>query len=252
MAAQKILMSNLGYARGLNGGLAQHVLLAHRHFLPSRRVQEKALAQLREIIAREDPDLCCFVEIDKGSLFTPGFNQLEALLDERYTVYDIENKYGMMSPLRRLPLTRGKSNGFIARQPYPHEKLAFTHGTKRLIYKILLEPKLTLFFAHFSLKRIVRAQQLLQVQALMRETPGEVIFLGDFNVLSGLGEIAPLTEGGECLLLNCPETPTFTFHRKRLVLDLCLCSPTLTNRLKLTVIPQPFSDHAALLVELAG
>ncbi len=112
-------------------------------------MQEKALGQLSGLIAREDPDICCFVEIDKGSAGGANFNQLEALVSEKYAFYDIENKYGEASRLRSFPLTRGKSNAFLAKQKLPYEKIYFTAGMKRLIYKIRLEPNVTLFFAHF-------------------------------------------------------------------------------------------------------
>src|SRR5690606_19729847 len=110
------------------------------------------------------------VEIDKGSLDSAYFNQLEALASEHYPFFDIENKYGPTSRLRQMRLTKGKSNGFLAKASFPYEKIYFTSGTKRLIYKIMLEPGLTLFFAHFSLKKAVRVQQLLQIRELIKQT----------------------------------------------------------------------------------
>jgi endonuclease/exonuclease/phosphatase family metal-dependent hydrolase len=250
MTFSRILMSNIGYARGINGCLAHHVFFAHRHFYCTPEVQEQALTQLNQLIAQEDPDLCCFVEIDKGSLSSANFNQLEKLTGEKYAYYDIENKYGEMSRLRHWPLTRGKSNAFMAKHSVKYEKLYFRHGTKRLVYKITLDAHLTLFFAHFSLKKAVRAEQLQQVKEMIAQTPGEVIFLGDFNVLTGLQEIAPLVQENHLMLLNREDNPTFTFHRTKLVLDLCLCSRQIASRIKLRVVPQPYSDHAALLLDL--
>lgn len=243
-------MSNLGYARGINGCLAHHVLYAHRHLYCPPLVQTQVLGQLLEIMQTEQPDICCFVEIDKGSFDTSHFNQFDHLLSEDYPYYNVENKYGEGSILRTLAFTRGKSNAFIARHPFPFEKIYFTHGTKRLIYKIQLEENLTLFFAHFSLKKLVRAQQLEQTRRLMHDTQGEVIFMGDFNVLTGLDELAPLIKDEGLLLLNKADAPTFTFHMRRLVLDLCLCTPNVAKRAQLRIIPQPYSDHAALFVEV--
>ncbi len=246
-----ILMGNLGYLRGIDGGLSNHFRYAYRHLYCSRVVQEACLRQVVGLMARERPDICCFVEIDKGSAGLRPFNQLEALVSGQYPFFDIENKYGPLSRLRSLPLTRGKSNGFIARREYAYEKIFFTHGTKRLIYKITIEPGVTLFFAHFSLKKKVREAQLLQTRQIVKETPGDVILLGDFNIHSGFGELAPLLHESGLVLLNREDVPTFRFHNLRLPLDLCLCSQALASRLQLQVIPQPYSDHEALLLTLA-
>lgn len=242
-------MSNLGYARGIDGTLMQHLRYAHRHVYCSRTVQEQTLRQLRELVMREDPDVCCFVEIDQGSFDSANFNQLEMLLTEKYAFSDIENKYGQQSPLRRFPMTRGKSNAFIARQRLHYEKIYFTHGRKRLIYKLTLAPQLTLFFAHFSLKKTVREEQLRQVGRIVADTPGDIIFMGDFNILTGIRELKPLLDDG-LVLLNREDSPTFRFHRRQSVLDLCLCSSGIARQAELTIVPQPYSDHAALLLAL--
>jgi endonuclease/exonuclease/phosphatase family metal-dependent hydrolase len=251
MAAYKILLSNLGYARGIGGKFSHHLLYMHRHLYCSPAVQKHSLWQLAKLIAREDPDICCFVEIDKGSFTSAGFNQLQTLIDAKYAYFDIENKYAPTSHLRSFFMTRGKSNAFLAKRHFPHDKIYFARGTKRLVYRIAIEPRLTLFFAHFSLTRAVRDSQILEVRRLMSHTDGEVVFLGDFNILSGLSELEPLLGDGRFVLLNREDAPTFTFHRRRLVLDLCICTPAIAAQARLKVVPQPYSDHAALVVEVS-
>lgn len=246
-----IFMGNLGYLRGINGLLAEHIRYAYRHIYCPRNIQEICLQQVIHIIEREAPDICCFVEIDRGSGSKDSFNQLEALASELYPFFDIENKYGPVSRLRALPFSRGKSNGFLAKQPYHFEKIFFTHGTKRLIYKIDVAPDITLFFAHFSLKKSVRSAQLLQVRELLRETPGEIILLGDFNIHSGFGELAPLMHENNLVLLNREDESTFRFHNMQLPLDLCICTQAIAARAQLKIIPQPYSDHEALLLTIS-
>lgn len=243
-------MSNLGYLRGINGRLFEHFRYLHRHIHCSADVQKRALKQLKHLIDAEDPDICCLVEIDQGSADSAHFNQLEGLASEAYPFSDIENKYGRTSMRRYLPRSKGKSNAFMAKQDLPHEKLFFTHGTKRLIYKIGLPSGITLFFTHFSLKHVVRARQFREVRQLLAETPGDSIFLGDFNIFRGFQELAPLLQGNNLHLLNREGDHTFTFHRFQKTLDLCLCTQSLVPRVNLRIIPQPFSDHAALLVEV--
>jgi endonuclease/exonuclease/phosphatase family metal-dependent hydrolase len=249
-AARKILFSNIGYARGINGCLSHHLLLAHRHVYCSPAVQEKALQQIRGLIESENPDICCFVEIDKGSFPSSNFNQLEALVNEKYAYFDIENKYAQASMLRSFALTKGKSNAFLAKQKIPFEKTYFSDGTKRLVYKIALAEGITLFFAHFSLKKKVRMRQLVQVRHMIGETSGEVIFLGDFNIMTGLEELMPLLHQNQLVLVNREEHHTFTFHRKTLLLDLCICSKGIAARTDLKIVPQPYSDHAALVLTI--
>ncbi len=246
----KILLSNLGYARGISGKFSHHVRYLHRHFYCPPRIQKQALSQLSTLIGHEDPDLCCFVEIDKGSFTSGGYNQLHALIDAKYPHFDIENKYGPASQLRSFFVTRGKSNGFIAKENFSHERIYFRHGTKRLVYKILLAPRLTLFFSHLSLNKSVRRAQLIEVRELMCSVSGEAVFLGDFNILSGLAELSVLLEHSDIVLLNQIDLPTFTFHKRQLLLDLCFCSAGIAASSRLSIVPQAYSDHAALILEV--
>jgi endonuclease/exonuclease/phosphatase family metal-dependent hydrolase len=246
----KILFSNLGYARGISGRLAEHIRHAHRHFYCSPAVQQRSLALLNTLIVEERPDLCCLVEVDKGSLPSANFNQLAALVNETYPFFDVENKYGERSFLRSFVLTSGKSNAFVAKVRHDFEKLFFTCGVKRLIYKVRVEGGVTVFFAHFSLKREIRARQILEARTLLHATGGNAMFLGDFNILTGLEEIAPMLDEGKFVLLNRADEPTFFFHRQQKVLDLCICSKDFANSVALKVVPQAYSDHAALVVEI--
>jgi hypothetical protein len=243
-----ILMSNLGYLRGINGCLADHMRYAHRHFYCAPKVREASEAMLTDIIQQEQPDLCCFVEIEHA----PGsaVNPLRSL-GGHYPFFDVENKYGPASRLRTMPGMRGKSNGFLAKEKMPYEKIFFTHGTKRLIYKIQIAPDVSVFFAHFSLKKAVRMEQLKQIRELVAQTPGEIIVLGDFNIHTGFGELKPLLHDNHLVLLNREDEPTFTFHKKRLPLDLCICSQGIASRSELRIIPQPYSDHDALLLKIS-
>lgn len=246
----RILFSNIGYAKGIDGSLRHHLGLFGRHFYCALPVQEQVLGQMKAVINEEKPDLCCFVEIDQGSLHAARYNQIEALIDREYRYHDIAGKYGQQSWLARMPLHEGKSNAFIAKHKTPYKRLYFSHGTKRLIYRIALPGGIYVFFAHFSLQKRIRALQLSEMRKLVDQTEGEVIVLADFNVMSGFGELSPLLEGSGLTILNNEEDYTFTFHNLSLALDLCICSKSIARRTGLKIIPQPFSDHAALLVEM--
>lgn len=246
----KLLFSNIGYSRDIDGSLKSHVQKFHHNFFTTIDIQKKALSQLKDIIIQEDPDIGCFVEIDRGSLYSARFNQLEALLDDVYRYHNIADKYGEDSYWSRVPWHEGKSNAFVSKQELPFEKLYFKSGTKRLIYKILLPDGTTLFFAHFSLSRQTRQRQFAEMRTLVSEVSGEVMVLADFNIMGGFSELTHLLEGRGMQILNDENEPTFVFHRRKKVLDLCICTAGLAERSALKVIPQPFSDHAALLIDV--
>lgn len=246
----KLLFSNLGYATGISGSLFHHITKAFRHVYQPPAMQRAVLKQFRQIIETERPDVCCLVELDQGSIHSGHFNQIHALMCEDYAVYDIADKYGTDSLISRMPFHAGKSNAFLARQAFDYGFLYFTHGTKRLIYRLTLREGLTLFFTHFSLKKEVRARQFVEIRRFAEATDGAVIILADFNIFEGLSELEPLIGDGFLRLLNRPEEATFSFHRWRHLLDLCLYSPSLESEIGLRIISQPFSDHSALLVTL--
>ncbi len=245
----RVLFSNMGYARGINGSLRHHVLKAGRHIYASPAAQMPVLAQLKAIIAEERPDVCGLVEIDSGSFHSGRFNQLKALLGDGYDFFDIAGKYNPDGALGKMPFHKGKSNAFIAREDLPFERHYFRNGAKRLVYSVALPDGIRLFFAHFSLKRAIRALQMEEMRALVESVPGEAIVLADFNIMHGFSELRPMLLGG-MKVMNGENDHTFMFHRRRLALDLCLCTPGLAERITVRIVPQPFSDHEALVVDI--
>ena len=173
----RIFFSNIGYAKAFDGGLKSHLLHAYRHVYCPPAVQYQALHQLKTLIDRDKPDLCCLLEIDSGSFYSSYINQISRLIDENYPFHDIADKYGNL--LRKLPLHKGKSNAFMARKKVPFERRYFASGSKRLVYRVQIE-KIVLYFAHFSLRASTRQKQFKQVHEWMNAESGEVILLGDF------------------------------------------------------------------------
>ena len=246
----KILFSNIGYARGIDGSLKQHITRSIRHLYCSLPAQEVVIGQLREILKMNKPDICCFVEIDKGSLLSGSYNQIEALINQDYSYHAVAGKYGENSFRQYFPFYKGKSNGFIAKEELLFEQLNFENGVKKLLYAIKLPGDITLLFAHFSLRHSIRQKQFIEIKKILQNYNEKVILLADFNILKGLGELDTFLKDDSLRLLNNPDTPTFMFHKKKLLLDLCLYTPALEGKLDIQIIPQPFSDHAALLVKV--
>ena len=80
----KVLFANLGYARGIGGSLGDHARYAYRYIWCPRRTQREAITGLKRLIRREDPELCCLVEIDRGSVNSAFLNQMDQLVDETW------------------------------------------------------------------------------------------------------------------------------------------------------------------------
>lgn len=245
----KIFFGNIGYAKGIDGTLWQHICRMHRHLYSGITPQQQVLGQLKAILAAEKPDLCCFVEVDRGSFHSAYYNQLSSLLDDDFVHHDIADKYGENNPLGKLPMFQGKSNAFIAKEKLDFQRLYFKRGSKRLIYRIMLPGNIALYFGHFSLQEKVRALQLAELRGFIESHDGEAIILADFNIMQGFKELRPLLDRTNLMVLNDEAAHTFRLHKRQWTLDLCICSETLAERLKLMIIPQPYSDHAALLVE---
>jgi endonuclease/exonuclease/phosphatase family metal-dependent hydrolase len=247
----KILFSNIGYAKGIDGTLRQHLSRIGRHIYCGEPTQLLVMTQLKEIIRAEDPDLCCFVEIEKGSFHSAYVNQLNYLVDDDYRFFDIANKYGEDNWRRHMPLSRGRSNAFLSKREHKFERLYFRHGTKRLLYRVVLPGEIHVFFAHFSLDAKVRIRQFEEVRSLIDTAGGKAILLADFNIMQGFSELKPLVQDSNLCVISKESDHTFTFGNRKLALDLCVCSQVLLPHMSVRVIPQPFSDHQALLVDLA-
>jgi endonuclease/exonuclease/phosphatase family metal-dependent hydrolase len=248
---QKILFSNIGYAKGIDGTLWQHISRAGRYLYCSVPTQTLVLNQLKALIKQESPDLCCFVEIDTGSMGTGYLNQVQFMLDEDYKFFDVANKYSRDNWRQHMPLSKGRSSAFISKQELVFDRMYFTHGTKRLMYRVVLPNNVHVFFAHFSLDRKIRVRQFKEVRSLIEQCPGDAVLLADFNIMYGFSELEPLIKDSNLRVLSKEEDHTFLFHDRRLALDLCICSAQLLDRIALKVVDQPFSDHQALLVEIA-
>lgn len=247
---QRILVSNIGYARGLDGGLVPHLLHSYRNVSTTVARQKKALDQYLAMVRKYDPDLCCIIEVDTGSLSSHWFNQFSYLCHHPYAHHDVTVKYVEGSRMAKYALTRGKSNGFMCKHPVEFSKQFFSCGSKRLVYRLELGEGRVMFFTHLALGEKTRTMQLKELRALADQEKGEVLIAGDFNILAGLEELDILVGDGRYELLNKPEDRTFRLFGNRYLLDICVASAALAKKAKLEIIDQPFSDHDALLITL--
>lgn len=248
--AYRILFSNIGYAKGIDGSLKQHIRHLHRHIHCPVPVQQQALMQLKTILDDHQPDLCCFVEVEHDLRDMARFSHLREFIDGEYPHHDVADKYGPNNWLSNMPWHKGRCNAFLSRDPVTFERRYFSFGSKRLIYEIDGPGGTAIFFAHFSLQRKVRAEQFREMRRLIARKGRPAIVLADFNIMGGFQELAPLVEENDLRVISREDEPTFLFYKYKMTLDLCIASESLQDRISVRIIPQSFSDHDALLVDI--
>ena len=107
----KILLFNIQYLLGLDGTVKNFLLRGYRYLFCLKRTRMRNLEKLIELVRREDPDLCVFIEMETGWLFD---RVREELAD--YKTADVDCKYGEKSILRKLPITKIRGNAFFSKK----------------------------------------------------------------------------------------------------------------------------------------
>ena len=233
----KILLLNFGYGTGLNGSVQNYIFSGNRYIHTSKKTQQNVLNRLNTLISEEKPDLICLIEIKKG--------QITTLLNDTYKYYDIETKYSPKSPLRNVGLFNQNSNAFISNKDVLFKKHYMKHGSKKLVYEINITDNLSIFMAHFSLKKNTRKKQFMEINNLI-DTKKQTIVCGDFNIFNGVSEIKYLLSESN---LKCAHNkPTFPAYKPKKSLDLFLCSKQLNINSR--VLANQISDHLPVILEV--
>ncbi|KQT86264.1 endonuclease/exonuclease/phosphatase family protein [Aurantimonas sp. Leaf443] len=245
----RIVYANLGYSRAIDGSLRHHVGRLHHHLYTPLSAQRQSLSYVRQRIEALDPDLCCLVEIDRGSPTNRYFDQFPELHGGSFGTARIDGKYGADTKLRRLSPSFGKSNAFFSRESVEASARYLAVGKKRLVYDIDLAG-IRVLLVHFSLRYRVRTVQIAEVRTWLAEREGPTVVIGDFNAFRGPRELEPLLDGGTLFHANATAGPTFRLGPWRAALDTCLLSSDLKDRFSIEVIDQPFSDHQMLKIDI--
>ncbi len=238
MKQYKILLSNVGYATGLNGSYKDYFLKFYRYIFRSKSITNTVLKKLKTLIKNEKPDVCCLIEVEN--------THLKTLAQDTNAHVEFSNKYGQKSFLRKLPLFQKKGNGILTTLDIPFQKHFFKHGTKKLIYEVQLNTDTSIFMAHFSLNKSTRTKQFQEINTLIKNKRN-VIICGDFNIFDGLSELTPLLKDTDLHMVNKPNDKTFPSYRPKHILDIFITSKNIEiNELK--VLSVPFSDHLPVLL----
>lgn len=237
------MLYNIRYATGQGSTLG---LPTPTGYLNS---DEDHLRALSEFISSWDPDVVGLVEVDGGSLRSKRRNQAECIADELGHAHTWHCKYPSRTVAERLPVLNMQGNAVLATDP-PQlvRRHWFDRGVKRLVMEVGLQ-HLTVFLVHLSIHRPHRLRQLEHLNRLVRATQGPVIVAGDFNTLSGSGELDPFLERTGLASANADGQPSFPSWSPKLELDFILHSPELTTR-SFQIPDVAYSDHLPLVADL--
>jgi endonuclease/exonuclease/phosphatase family metal-dependent hydrolase len=238
----KILLYNLAYCTGVDGSTHKYISHGLRHFVGSLRRRKTHINDLHTIIEREQPDVCCFVEVDSDSPL------IDRLL-HKYKYTDISNKYRAGSIFSKAPFYKKKSLCILSKFPFGVQRHYFTHGFKRLLTEAKFHNGFSLFLSHNSLRPWVRKRQFHLISLLAGDGRKKVITCGDYNILAGTHELEPLRKRG-MKLANNPTDFTFPAHRPRKTLDVFLCSDDIRVKRIRALKDVRLSDHLPVVLEV--
>ncbi|HEY3858400.1 MAG TPA: endonuclease/exonuclease/phosphatase family protein [Gammaproteobacteria bacterium] len=239
----RLLLYNIRYATGTGPGF--HLPLPGAGYL---RNTSKHLEKITDFIRVQEPDIVGLVEVDMGSSRASSVNQAEAIAKAIGHSPHFQNKYGLKSINRHLPIVNKQGNAFLTRYPEAIQRAHyFELGIKRLIMELELE-EVCLFLVHLSLKRSHRHQQMHHLASLVKNAVKPVILAGDFNTLWGDHEIAMLIRHSGFINANIANLPSWPSNRPFRQLDFVLHNP----EIEVTHFGIPrtsLSDHLPLICD---
>jgi hypothetical protein len=235
----KVLLLNLGYCSGLDGSFRDYALHGLRYLHTPERITADIEDALFQLLNREEPDVCCFLELHKKSAMVKDLRG--------YPCSDIDVKYGLKSLLRKIPFFRDNCNGFYAKHDVPYKKFYFKEGAKKLIYELEMENDLTLLFCHFSLSKHIRAKQFRELETMLKDKK-RAILCGDFNIFKGTGEIEELMSSCNLRAGNLRQSTFPTVHPSK-SFDQFLCTEDVRVTRCEAVKSFHGSDHLPVVLE---
>lgn len=240
----RILFYNIRYGTGC--GWTYHLPLPFTGFFRSSRATTERIGEYLDAL---DVDVACLCEVDGGSYRNGRKSQARNLASKRGWKDVFAPKYGATSPLRRVPLLSSQGNAVLSRLPIidSRENL-FSRGVKRSLLEVEF-PDFVVLLAHLSLGYGARQTQLREIAERCRNLDKPILLGGDFNLLSGDGELHPLLEATGLRDADGRGRPTFPSRLPSLRLDCLLTSPAIQVR-RFDVPRVTLSDHLPLVCDV--
>ena len=240
----KLLIYNIAYGTGSPGSTAGRLLTSHRYLYTDKEYFD----QIVKFIHVANPDVIGLLEADNGSFRTNQVDQAEKLAKQLNHFHICDNKYGLNSPGRIIPLLKNQTNAIVtAANNNPTRFHYFPRGFKKLIIEITING-ITLFLVHLSVRKKIRAQQLTFLSTII-PSGRPIIIAGDFNTFDGPVELDKLITKCNLYNPNIAQQPTYPSWKPKHQLDYILCSNSL--QVSSFIIPKiEFSDHLPIIAEI--
>lgn len=235
----RLLLYNIEYGTGRLRRFAFLELFRHttRHFPNVGRLVELA-----------EPDLIGLVEVDSGSYRMRSKNQAEELGRQFHYHSCHRVKYPAHGLLRHLPILRKQSNAVLSRLPILNTTYHdFETGVKSLAIEVETE-RFNFFLVHLALGLHARHRQLIELRDLVSGKGKPVIVGGDFNALTGSGELSQFLRESGLRSMNALHRPTFPSWRPRKELDF-ICYSEGIRPIRFRIPKVRISDHLPLLAD---
>ncbi len=240
----RFLLYNIAYCTGAPRGDRHNWLSLHRYLHLSRH----HVTKVRDFVADLDPDVVGLLEVDTGSVRARRKNQVSEIARALTHAPYFDNKYGLHSLLRRLPIVRHQGNAVLTKDSSAHIRHYFTSGIKRLILEVEAGG-VTFFLVHLAISRRKRELQYQSLAQLLGRPSGPVILAGDFNTFGGREELAELSKATGLQPPFAEFAPTYPSWAPRHELDFILCSPAIRVQSYNILDEIRYSDHLPLLLD---
>lgn len=197
-----------------------------------------------------DADVACLCEVDGGSYRHRNHCQARSMASKQGWDHVFANKYGTDSFLRCLPILSNQGNAILSRLPIV---ASGEHHLSRGMKKTYIEAEFDDFYvilAHLSLGKKARTVQIHELADHCRSLEKPVVLGGDFNLLSGSGELEPLLRRTDLKDVDVLKRPTFPSRRPGMRLDYVLASEEIRIH-RLDVPRVLFSDHLPIVCDIS-
>ncbi len=243
----RILLLNFGYGMGADGSAISYVKTAPKFFFAGR---SKSI-QLADLVRREAPDIVALAEVDGGSMRSGFRPQWQEIVELRGYSVLASGKYAPDSIWSSVPILGKHMSAIIYNQiPLQRESLYFSVGMKRLILRFLTDDY-DLYLVHLALDLPTRTIQHLELASIIksRSCQRPVIIAGDFNSFGGRSELKYFCEMVGLQFGSRSPLATYPAYKPEKELDHVLVSKDI-KVVCYRVLPEPISDHRALLVDV--
>lgn len=240
----RIVFYNIRYGTGCDW--KYHLPVPFSGFFRSSTVGTGRIAQYLESL---DADVLCLCEVDGGSYRHRNHCQARHMASKKGWQHVFANKYGRNSLVRRLPILSSQGNAILSRLPIVGTE---EHHLSRGMKKTYIEAEFDDFFvilAHLSLGKKTREAQLHELADHCRSLNKPVILGGDFNLLSGSRELAPLLKRTDLRDADALRRPTFPSRRPGMRLDYVLAGEEIEIH-RIDVPRVHFSDHLPIVCDV--